>query len=224
MSSTDQMVQVYQLRIWIRHISPQIWRRLLVRSDSTIAHLHDTLQLAFGWTDDHLHQFLIRGKPYGIARSGGMSFDDNPHLVHLRDFHFRSKETWVYEYDLTDWWQHEIRLEQILPLDPSKQYPICVAGKRRGPIEDCGGPWAFMELQDKYPLWEVLPQFAQLLLDHHDDLDDYQDELRQLAYWVVHENFDRRAVNCRLAALAEESTTCTPEKGGSDAYPSTSAH
>jgi hypothetical protein len=45
MSSTDQMVQVYQLRIWIRHISPQIWRRLLVRSDSTIAQLHDTLQI-----------------------------------------------------------------------------------------------------------------------------------------------------------------------------------
>jgi hypothetical protein len=59
MSSTEQVVQVYQLRIWIRHISPQIWRRLLVRSDSTIAQLHDTLQIAFDWTNDHLHQFLI---------------------------------------------------------------------------------------------------------------------------------------------------------------------
>ena len=55
MSSTDQRVQVYQLRIWICHISPQIWRRLLMRSDSTIAQLHDTLQMAFGWTDEHLH-------------------------------------------------------------------------------------------------------------------------------------------------------------------------
>ena len=78
MSSTDQAVQVYQLRIWIRQISPQIWRRLLVRSDSTIAQLHDTLQIVFGWMDEHLHQFLIRGKPYGIGRSGGTSFDDNP--------------------------------------------------------------------------------------------------------------------------------------------------
>jgi Plasmid pRiA4b ORF-3-like protein len=43
MSSTDQIVQVYQLHIWICHISPQIWRRLLVRSDSTIAQLHDGL-------------------------------------------------------------------------------------------------------------------------------------------------------------------------------------
>src|SRR6266566_6941550 len=166
MSNTEQVVQVYQLRIWIRHISPQIWRRLLVRSDSTIAQLHDTLQIAFGW-----------------------------------------KETWVYEYDLADWWQHEIRLEQVLPLDPAKRYPLCVAGKRRGPLEACGGPRAFMELQDEYPLWKVLPQFAQLLLDHRDDLDDYQDELRRLAYWVVREDFDRRAVNLRLAAVQ------TGEKG-----------
>jgi hypothetical protein len=70
MSSANQAVQVYQLRIWIRRISLQIWRRLLVRSDSTIAELHDILQIAFGWSNDHLHQFLIRGKPYGIGRSG----------------------------------------------------------------------------------------------------------------------------------------------------------
>ncbi len=99
MSSTEQ---VYQLRIWIREISPQIWRRLLVRSDSTIAQLHDTLQIAFGWSDEHSHQFLIRGKPYGIWRPGGISFCDNPHQVKLRDFHFRCKERWTYVYDLTD--------------------------------------------------------------------------------------------------------------------------
>jgi len=66
-----------------------------------------------------------------------------------------------------------------------------------------------MTLQDENPLWKVLPQFAQFLLDHRDDLDDYRDELRQLAYWVVREDFDQQAVNRRLAELAEESTTCT---------------
>jgi hypothetical protein len=28
MSSTDQTVQVYQLRIWIRQMSPQKWRHI----------------------------------------------------------------------------------------------------------------------------------------------------------------------------------------------------
>jgi len=38
----------------LRGVSPLIWRRLLVRSDSSIADLHATLQLAFGWSDEHL--------------------------------------------------------------------------------------------------------------------------------------------------------------------------
>jgi hypothetical protein len=49
-----------------------------VRSDSTIAELHGILQIAFGWMNDHLHQFLIRGKLYGIGRIGGIIFDDKP--------------------------------------------------------------------------------------------------------------------------------------------------
>lgn len=28
--------EVYQLHVWVREMSPMIWRRLLVRSDSTI--------------------------------------------------------------------------------------------------------------------------------------------------------------------------------------------
>jgi hypothetical protein len=95
---------VYQLWILIREISLQIWSRLLVRSDSTIAQLHDTLQIAFGWTDEHLHPFLIRGKPYGIWKPGGISFYDDPHQVLLRDFPFHCKERWMYQYDLTDSW------------------------------------------------------------------------------------------------------------------------
>jgi Plasmid pRiA4b ORF-3-like protein len=40
--------QIYQLRAALRGISPLIWRRLLVRSDSTVAELHQALQVAFG--------------------------------------------------------------------------------------------------------------------------------------------------------------------------------
>ena len=52
-------VEIYQFHVWIRQISPMIWRRLLVRSDSSIADLHYTLQIAFGWSDEHLNMFHI---------------------------------------------------------------------------------------------------------------------------------------------------------------------
>jgi hypothetical protein len=55
---------IYLLHIWIRQISPMIWRRVLVRSDSTLAQLHDVIQVLFDWSDDHLHRFRIHGRDY----------------------------------------------------------------------------------------------------------------------------------------------------------------
>ena len=65
MSSQDSAPAIYQFRIWLRGVSPTIWRRLLVRNDSTITDLHYILQLVMGWTDTHLHTFVIHGKDYG---------------------------------------------------------------------------------------------------------------------------------------------------------------
>lgn len=39
-------------------------------SDSTIADLHATLQLALVWSDDHLHRFVIHSREYGISYAG----------------------------------------------------------------------------------------------------------------------------------------------------------
>jgi hypothetical protein len=64
-------LQTYQLRAVLRGIIPLIWRRLLVRSDSTVAQLHEALQLAFGWDDEHLNRFEIRGRKYAGYRHGG---------------------------------------------------------------------------------------------------------------------------------------------------------
>src|ERR1035437_5375972 len=107
---------VYRLHVWIRQISPMIWRRLLVRSDSTIADLHYTLQIAFGWSDEHLNRFHIHGQDYGVYHDGGVSFSTNPHQVRLRDFPLRINERFSYEYDFGDCWQHEVRVEAIARL------------------------------------------------------------------------------------------------------------
>jgi hypothetical protein len=57
----DALGEAYRIHVWIRQISPMIWRRLLVGSDSSIADLHHTLQIAFGWSDSHLgvHPTLV---------------------------------------------------------------------------------------------------------------------------------------------------------------------
>jgi hypothetical protein len=52
----------------------------------------------------------------------------------------------LYEYDFGDGWLHEILVEQIVPVDPSEHYPVCLAGARACPPEDCGGVPGYEQL------------------------------------------------------------------------------
>lgn len=49
------MTEVYQLYVWLLHISPMTGRRLIVRSDTSLYHLRHLPQIALAWTDIHLH-------------------------------------------------------------------------------------------------------------------------------------------------------------------------
>ena len=220
----SETAKLYQLKITLRHITPLIWRRVLVRSDTSIAQMHSIVQTVMGWEDLHLHQFIIHGKAYGIYRDCGISFADDPHLVRLREFKLRKSERFVYEYDMGDWWLHDIRMEQVLPLEARKQYPICIEGDGDCPPEDCGGPGGFMELMQERSSWSELAQLhedmaliAQRLLDFYAggsrptyDDDDFMEAMERLRMREEDDpiEFNRREVNVALRKNAKE-TPCT---------------
>ena len=62
-----------------------------MRSDCSVAVLHDLLQIAFDWSDFHLHRFVIRGKEYGVSRMGCTTFTTDAKKVLLSQFRFRVK-------------------------------------------------------------------------------------------------------------------------------------
>ena len=88
--------QIFQLRVVLRGISSLIWRRLLVRSDSTVAQLHEALQVAFGWGDDHLNRFEIRGREYAVYRDGGGMIGIDATSVRLDGLKLRRLERFLY--------------------------------------------------------------------------------------------------------------------------------
>lgn len=173
-----------------------VWRRLLIRSDSTIADLHYTLQIAIGWSDVHLNRFHIHGQDFGVYHDGGISFADNPENVLLSAFGFRTCERFLYEYDFGDEWLHEIRIEKRLPLDPQKTYPICIDGKHAAPPEDFGGAQAYMQMRQELKYRSV---FGDNRID--DDFDDENDpefERSEMDQPFDPDKFSRREVNARL--------------------------
>jgi Plasmid pRiA4b ORF-3-like protein len=91
---SNSQPEAYCVHVWIRGIHPMLWRRFLVRSDSTLADLHVVLQIGFDWTDFHLHRFRIRKKDYAVPRLGGLACHD-ARKIKLADLDFRINTTWV---------------------------------------------------------------------------------------------------------------------------------
>jgi hypothetical protein len=48
---------LYQLKIHLLDINPQVYRRFIVRGDTTVVKLHHIVQLVMGWDNWHLHYF-----------------------------------------------------------------------------------------------------------------------------------------------------------------------
>ncbi len=219
MTEVVQSSEICRLHVMLLHINSPIWRRLLVRSNTSIADLHDILQISFEWTDFHLHRFLIRGKEYGVGRAGFTSFSTNARKTLLSHFRFRLNERFLYEYDFSDLWQHQVRIEGIKPFEENKVYPVCVGGVNTAPTEDCGGSEAYMDRIDHHQLnppldaLEVIADAARIILNSREeeiirekigDLNALQGAVEELKAYPRSrpERFDRRRVNRRLKQYA----------------------
>jgi hypothetical protein len=195
----------YLVYAWIRDIHPLLWRRVLVRADSTLADLHWTLQILFCWTDFHLHRFRIRKTDYAIPRHGLLEGHD-ARRVRLTDLAFRPNERFLYEYDFGDLWQLEVRIERRVSIAPRRTYPMCIGGRWGGPPEDCGGPEAFLEQRDAAPwrVHELLGAIADAVTAKDTEaLDGPLEELATWRKWLTAYRFNRRAVNRRLRQYAQ---------------------
>jgi hypothetical protein len=143
--------RVWQVTITIADIEPAIWRRLLLPQDLNFAQLHEVIQAAFGWTDSHLHHFIVGGLVVGAPEFDEDGFNKrrtfNASEVFLRDLllHDLDEPRILYEYDFGDSWVHWIAFDSELDEEPGQTYPQVVDGRRSGPPEDAGGPFGYEE-------------------------------------------------------------------------------
>ncbi len=122
---------VHQLHVLLHDVEPAVWRRLLVSADTSLAQLHCTVQIAFGWSDLRRHRFVIRGKHYGGTHASAM-----PESGDLATFGFRSKKRFLYQYGFSDEWRHRVRFEGTHVLDERLASPVCIPGARAGPSDE----------------------------------------------------------------------------------------
>jgi hypothetical protein len=146
---------IFQLKITLKGIKPAIWRQIQI-PDCTLGELHNVIQNVLGWEDGHLHQFRVGREIYGPAEASGPkaglyfeddfeTADENGVLLSRLAPSNHKKVICTYEYDFGDGWCHEVLFEKFRTRDPEMFYPVCTAGARACPPEDCGGPWGYAE-------------------------------------------------------------------------------
>jgi hypothetical protein len=98
-----------------------------------------------GWTNSHLHCFEIADARYG------MQFDEYPDgeldeksvtVLHAIGDH----DTFIYEYDFGDSWEHHVTVERLVRLPRGIQRAVCLDGENACPPEDCGGSGGYADL------------------------------------------------------------------------------
>jgi hypothetical protein len=57
MASPSLIATAVRLRITLKRSKPAIWREVLVPNSMTMLTLHQTIQAAMGWYDEHLFEF-----------------------------------------------------------------------------------------------------------------------------------------------------------------------
>lgn len=188
-----QITSVYQLKIVLTDVRPQIVRRVLVPEDIRLDALHGVLQAAMGWTDSHLHSFAFGDREFTMPYEEGALEElrmEDERTMRLSGLITAPKDTFRYGYDFGDDWQHLVTLEKILPAVPNTDYPICLDGKRACPPEDCGGGWGYAGLlkvlrDPAHPEYKEMRAWVGRKFDaEHFDLEKTNKELRRLRSWV----------------------------------------
>jgi len=144
---------LYQLRVSLLHISPPIWSRPQVPAGITMYNMHRVLQVAMGWSSSHLYELEVGNRRVGEPEQDSLGAKFFPrrqvtdaHAVHLLEVAPGPGDSFFYEYDSGDSWRHRIVVEEVLAEVPGGEWPLCLAGKRACPPEDCGGVSAYYHL------------------------------------------------------------------------------
>lgn len=180
----------FQLKIQLIAIKPAIWRRVLVPTTFSFQEMHAVFQGAMGWQDSHLHMFEISKRRFLIPEDDGFGLEGGcederkqvPQALLSKGMKFE------YIYDFGDEWRHRVTVEDTNAPAGDRYLPICTAGARACPPEDCGG-------LNGYP--ELLEAIADPEHERHEHLAEWVGDFDPEAFSVAQANNSIKAI-CAL--------------------------
>ena len=176
---TNSDARNYLIQAYITSSSnPTVTRLLSVPPDLTFDRLHEVLQIAFGWSNAHLHQFVITDSrddhwmpdrllslcpdPSRIIDDRGPDYKESEWTlaqIYERP-EWKDRVRIEYEYDMGDSWRHILALLGRATPGTNAQFGapddakvVCLSGQGHPVAEDCGSRigWEDLKIAFKNP-------------------------------------------------------------------------
>ncbi|GEM_PF-580715 len=109
-----------------------IWRRIELSGDQTLDDLHNAIQEAFGWDDDHLYAFFMNNRAWSEKDAYYSPRDEDEQKIasqiRLHDLKLRTGKKFMYLFDFGDELRHTVLVEAVVRngVQPEETYPRIV--------------------------------------------------------------------------------------------------
>ena len=123
-------------------LDKKTWRRIAVSSKDVLDDLHDAIQKAFQFGNDHLYEFSFRNQ-FGIKQRVPHPMCEEEFSTdefEIKDLPLRVGDKMEYVFDFGDHWQFTIELEAIQPPNPKFKKAKILESHGKSP--------------EQYPNWE----------------------------------------------------------------------
>ena len=197
-------MDIHQEKAFILRVSlicgkTEIWRQVAVPARTTFSRFHKVIQGCFCWLGYHLHEFRMLDSSGNVIAKSVMDLSDPDEWIvdpEVPRFSERKRlsswlphcSTFTYLYDYGDYWEHSVKLEQVV-----EKYegilPVCLDGEGTAPPEDVGGEGGYLD-------------FMRIVNKKRDSL-----EKRELLVWarsLEWQPFDLQEINQRLRQIRSQ--------------------
>ncbi len=117
----------------------KIWRKIELKASNSLEDLHDAIQVAFGWDNDHLYSFFMDNDVNSREFDAEYTCPFEPEARHTADeaelgiFGFSKGQKFAYLFDFGDCHSFEVQVVGFGKTQKNKMYPAFVDLKGKAP-------------------------------------------------------------------------------------------
>ena len=135
-AARHNIVSVYVFKVSLKE-SPKIWRKIEIKGNQTLHHLHKAIFEAYERYDEHLYAFFMSNKPWDRSSEYGLPDPErsvkNSKRARIDSLDLQMKRKFLYLFDFGDDWWHSIQLLGIKGEELKNTYPRVIESQGEAP-------------------------------------------------------------------------------------------